>query len=837
MLNSVIPKATMTIYKRRLFSILTAFFLLWAEFPVMAVRADSSLIYLPTIMNQFTAPSQFVGTVSGTNFFLGLNFDGTEIVAYLCDGAGVASWFRGFAVGNSFDVKDAAGLQLRGVAEAGHVVGTVLIPDQGAFAFDIPLAAVGAGMFRAEMFDGDNKQLLGGWVELSDGQQRGALKFDGIIVSNPPLLATSIGPTRTLDLTNIQLLTPTLSVTGTFTVITASLLTAVSPPPTLNKPFRFVMATMGDSMASGEGNPEVAGDFNDDGDLIQGGSREIWGNTGNFKESCHRSSNAASAQAARLLAAENPLVTVEFRSFACTGAEIANVAQVGADYEPQNADADREHPEQLTQLQIEMLADWLQAYEKLDALYLSIGINDIGFGDILGDCLFGLTTCVGRPTDLSSRISQVQADYVTLRSRLSQLRRAPRQVFVSEYPDPTHNANGNFCTPADFQGDYFARVEEAEFKYTYNSMLIPFNTALAQSVLANGWRMVDNIASGFGPHGVCATDRYINQNRDSLRSQGADYIDLINVSAGISHPNKKGHEFIRDRILDKMRPFFKSSFPAPVAPGNPRILNAFLGANIELGWDDRSNNESRFEVEVTPIDSKGAAQTPLALISIGPDTQRFIKTNSHEGTFDFRVRACSPTNNCSAWTRSVRGSNRVPEAHTNLRQVDFIRPTGSNLQPAIAFEWTNNAHNDAATQVQFRRVSPISAGANLTKTVLIQGRGATRANLGGSGTVAINLNGITRVMTNTNGGGENVPVDSIYAVRVRACGMPNVGCSRWTSVLVAIEGQYAVPSAGLPTPTLSQLFQEQLPAPSIFLRLGDPRNIDICQDPAARCLP
>ena len=139
------------------------------------------------------AVTTFVGRTSDTDIFVALSTDGAKTAAYLCDGdprantpdvsPGVAAWFSTDArdTGSGIDITtDKAGIH---VAFGDTAVGTVSLAG-ATFTFDLPStetaveAGSDAGFYIGdELVDG--KRVLGGWIVLADGQQRGAVGFDG----------------------------------------------------------------------------------------------------------------------------------------------------------------------------------------------------------------------------------------------------------------------------------------------------------------------------------------------------------------------------------------------------------------------------------------------------------------------------------------------------------------------------------------------------------------------------------------------------------------------------------------------------------------------------------
>jgi hypothetical protein len=123
---------------------------------------------------------ELVGSVDGTNAFIGVVLGGDHAVAYLCDGsetgATVSQWFDGAANDNGFDLT-ASGVRVKSAAfSAGVLTGTVMLADGSSHAFSAASATSPAGLYRdSSSYDG----ALGGWVVLNDGRIRGAVRIDG----------------------------------------------------------------------------------------------------------------------------------------------------------------------------------------------------------------------------------------------------------------------------------------------------------------------------------------------------------------------------------------------------------------------------------------------------------------------------------------------------------------------------------------------------------------------------------------------------------------------------------------------------------------------------------
>ncbi|MGH3070858.1 MAG: PKD domain-containing protein [Gaiellaceae bacterium] len=126
-------------------------------------------------------------------------------------------------------------------------------------------------------------------------------------------------------------------------------------------------------------------------ELAQGAIDDFSLSAGWQDRRCHRSANAGSAQAARLLELADPRTSVTFVHLACSGAEIARGLVGGYDGVngtlPFELDGEPE-ADLLADLdpQAEAAAELIGDRE-LDAVYLSIGGNDVGFGPIVTACI------------------------------------------------------------------------------------------------------------------------------------------------------------------------------------------------------------------------------------------------------------------------------------------------------------------------------------------------------------------------------------------------------------------------------------------------------------------
>jgi lysophospholipase L1-like esterase len=254
----------------------------------------------------------------------------------------------------------------------------------------------------------------------------------------------------------------------------------------------FLIAGLGDSIASGDGNPDRPVALSDEGfcfrrfissgnaqyfrpgragfggdrdcaaDVAGGNDRAQWARLSAhwMTPACHRSLYGYQLRAALALAIENPHVAVTFLPLACTGATIADGLFNGQRARELNCGGTAcptTTPAQVTQLRdIVARAQRAQPGRALDLVFLTIGANDIGFSGLIADIMIeapgerGLFSRAG----LISSVETAQAtldnklpgDFARLRAALKPLvdNAMERVVFVS-YGNPALGPQGGPC--------------------------------------------------------------------------------------------------------------------------------------------------------------------------------------------------------------------------------------------------------------------------------------------------------------------------------------------------------------------------------------------------------
>ena len=331
---------------------------------------------------------------------------------------------------------------------------------------------------------------------------------------------------------------------------------ASAGPPVTVKPRDLLVVGIGDSVASGEGNPDLPAALS---------SVATWEN-GN----CHRSANSFEALSALDLArtAEKlKTASVTFVHVACSGASIddgiltPSSGFLGLDKIPSQVS------------QVLTLANG----RPIDAVIVSAGANDLGFGTIVTFCVMnsncatkhasgmdpvleselGTLPAVAKQMTLGQAVTALLVnlpnDYARLYAALGgALHVEPSHVFITQYFDPTRDSSGAFCTKVA------GGITGPDVPWAYYHVVVPMNLAVAAAANKYGWNLVSGVPAAFRTHGYCANDSWIVSLSQSLSVEGS--------FAGDMHPNHAGHHAIADLVEP---PLTSTLFPG----GKPVALN------------------------------------------------------------------------------------------------------------------------------------------------------------------------------------------------------------------------------------------------------------------------
>jgi hypothetical protein len=305
-------------------------------------------------------------------------------------------------------------------------------------------------------------------------------------------------------------------------------------------PFRdSLVVQLGDSAASGEGNPTHArpAAFDDN--------------------QCDRSSNAAAQLAANRRRSQlGPHATLTLWNLACSGAAIVTAPNghggVLRPYGGQQPAYGPVLPPQVDQLRALMSASGRQP----DAVLVTAGANDTGWADLVIQCYWmnkiglGLVACERElGYDVQARLGLVEPAFRQLSNRLhTQLPDLPdSRIYLTEYWDATHDDRTATTDPIAGPGyswwcprDAMAPAASSR-KWGYRNVVVPLNAHIQRAAGEHGWHYVGGIMGDFRRHGLCATNPWVVSPTESRGRQG-------NFN-GSWHANLAGQQDIATRLL------------------------------------------------------------------------------------------------------------------------------------------------------------------------------------------------------------------------------------------------------------------------------------------------
>ncbi|HSH61366.1 MAG TPA: DNRLRE domain-containing protein [Acidimicrobiales bacterium] len=407
-----------------------------------------------------------------------------------------------------------------------------------------------------------------------------------------------------------------------------------------------LILSLGDSYASGEGNPDRA--------AIRKVRRfsipetklvkpAVWKN-----EACHRSAKAGPALAALALEESDPRSSVTFVHLACSGATVPNgLLGPFKGQQPQLWDAQR-----------------LTHGDKIDALTLSIGGNDIYFSSIIKQCLLAWDCPESEVHDdirnsirdfggdagplhdvVQRALGKLSGKYDTLNgclrtdfcplydAQLESVRLEPSApLFVTAYPNITTGADGSYCDRVRNQ------LRRGEFRWADQVVLMGrsntthvldrnnrrdselhvaedgVNEQVAKSS-ALSWTPVDSYGPFF-QHGYCAgSSSWVRSLSESLHMQSNP--------EGAFHPNEVGHAVIGELLEEKLRAALPPVSPPTVVspPSAPRAVTASSSTFGEatVSWtapeSDGGGPTTSYRVTTSPPTATTTVLHPTATVT------------------------------------------------------------------------------------------------------------------------------------------------------------------------------------------------------------------------------
>jgi hypothetical protein len=332
----------------------------------------------------------------------------------------------------------------------------------------------------------------------------------------------------------------------------------------------ILIVSMGDSYASGEGNPHDKYEY---GVWAVGGDPEATSRN----QLAHRSIYSAPAQAAWLLEQNDPHTSVTFVSVASSGATTRHLleSQSRFDFEGHFVagdylfEGDTSLPGQISQ--VRALTRQGDSFREIDRLFLSAGGNDAGFTEIIEGLLKDDYSAF---PSLPAKFSTLLATYQNLDDVIeSQLPVDRQNIFLTGYPDPTSDASVT-NTPLKMMDDVFDLagvlgiindVSYREIQLARNYVLAPLNATLAQAALRNQWQFVTQ-EKALWTHGYAAEENWVVTWDESVDRQGRDANDLPGIKTlGVMHPNELGSKAMAIRLANAAfgATFERGRQPAP----------------------------------------------------------------------------------------------------------------------------------------------------------------------------------------------------------------------------------------------------------------------------------
>jgi lysophospholipase L1-like esterase len=339
----------------------------------------------------------------------------------------------------------------------------------------------------------------------------------------------------------------------------------------------YLFAVLGDSFAAGQGNPDRKGIPQPLGELqceattiakLTGGGISMAREARWLEPAAHRSTRSGHLLALQDFEDAEVGRVVTALTFATSGAEV-----VRGLLKPQHAWQER-NGGQVAELRRTLVS----AKRRLDGLVISVGGNDVGFApavtsmtkdrvgffSIFGSFVSGKTR---REIVAECRrlLAEMPAKYDALAEELQTLR--PGAVFITEYPTGLFNNDRGQgavgCGLFRMTGTNRSLGVSAPDARMIEAVGDDLNEVIREAAKRHGWIFVGGISTQFERHGYCADEPYWVGAEESCKSQG----DL----EGTLHPNSRGHEVYRARILQALRETYLRE-SRPRSAGVPRAI-------------------------------------------------------------------------------------------------------------------------------------------------------------------------------------------------------------------------------------------------------------------------
>lgn len=307
----------------------------------------------------------------------------------------------------------------------------------------------------------------------------------------------------------------------------------------------YLIVSIGDSLASGEGVPDRPGKYRVPlRRALRRQFRPVQITPVQWKDRrCHRSAHGGHALAASAIEDASRHTSVTFVSFSCSGARLEHLYDARyAGFDPVGS---TDLPPQLDAVKELVGPRAARGEREIDALLVAAGINDLGFSSIVRACAtnnnrrVGHTDCVTGSAASKTVNTKLPGRYDELAAAVRRHVPQVREIYLSGYPSQVFRGGG--CGLLGVEG---IGIDTAEGE-AMNTLGIALNNQVQSAVRRHreeGWNYIEDLTLPFAPHAYCADDSWFNRLESSLGGQGDE--------GGTAHPNRAGHRTLAD-LLDR----------------------------------------------------------------------------------------------------------------------------------------------------------------------------------------------------------------------------------------------------------------------------------------------
>nr|VFK66314.1 MAG: GDSL-like Lipase/Acylhydrolase family [Candidatus Kentron sp. UNK]VFK71947.1 MAG: GDSL-like Lipase/Acylhydrolase family [Candidatus Kentron sp. UNK] len=301
---------------------------------------------------------------------------------------------------------------------------------------------------------------------------------------------------------------------------------------------KFILG-LGDSFASGEGNPDVPMRYKSKLDskdwAIRADHRKAEGSLW-MDRACHRSFYSPQFRAALTLALSDKKRSIMYVGLACSGAEIAK-GMFTKYYGVEGLKEGRENYSQLSTA-LRILCDGKigspenqkdndlptcegKLIRSPDKVLLSIGGNDVRFSGLIAHAILekgtmrslaNLLNVIATPEEATKKIHELSKLYSRLNTHLDKtLMVSKKKIYLTPYPRPLFDETGKLCqdtpmgkgpsSPFRYAADRASKFDHLEDK---DKVIPKLLEAMRTAAETHKWHYVGKISDEFLNHGWCA---------------------------------------------------------------------------------------------------------------------------------------------------------------------------------------------------------------------------------------------------------------------------------------------------------------------------------------------